>query len=139
LNASVAGDDNVFWLNTTSLRAFHMVHIAPAQTNSVTACFFPLHLSTISLSRESQQIGEISQPKLSLRKDQRNIAMGHWNMNMIWSEVSNLPHTKHSSCPDHFFFFSWTAHCIRSLWGYRPVYSHGSTWAASDKVAQFAR
>jgi hypothetical protein len=22
------------------------------------------------------------------------------------------------------------------MWGYRPVYPHGSTWAAPDKVAQ---
>jgi len=38
--------------------------------------------------------------------------MGH--RNRIWSEVSNLPHMKHSSGPVHFFFFSWTPHCIRS-------------------------
>jgi hypothetical protein len=26
-----------------------------------------------------------------------------------------------------------------SVWGYRPVYPHGSTWAVLDKVAQLAR
>ena len=46
-----------------------IIHSAPAQKNRVTPCFLPLHLSTISL-KESQLIGDTSQPKQSLRKVQ---------------------------------------------------------------------
>jgi hypothetical protein len=28
---------------------------------------------------------------------------------------------------------------VAPLWGYKPIYPHGTTWAASDEVAQLAR
>jgi hypothetical protein len=32
--------------------------------------------------------------------------------------------------------FSMSGFISGSLWGYRPVYPHGSTWAAPDKVTR---
>jgi hypothetical protein len=35
--------------------------------------------------------------------------------------------------------YSWIRFSKGWLWGYRPIYLHGSAWATPDKVAQLAR
>jgi hypothetical protein len=79
LYMSAIGEDSVFLLNTTSLRAFQIDQSAPAHKNKVTPCLLPLHLSTITGKKESQLTGDVSHPKQSVKKDKRNTAIGHWN------------------------------------------------------------
>lgn len=112
LKITALGEARTFSLNTTSFLVFQIFQRAPTQMISVTFCFFPWHPSMMSAKRDVQLVGVEGQSRQVRRKDQRKIDSGHWNR--IWSAVSSLPHTKHSSGPDHFFYFNCTPDWILS-------------------------
>ena len=91
----LSGVDNTFLLNTTSLRAFHVDHKAPAQIKQRHP-LIPTSTFLYYISKHRFAVsGGRGHPKQVLRKDLRNTVGGHWKS--IWSEVSGLPHIKQTS------------------------------------------
>lgn len=63
-------DESTLLLNTTSFLVFQMIHIAPAQTKSITFLVFPRQSPTNSVKNSAWLKGDLGQLKISLRKDQ---------------------------------------------------------------------
>jgi len=80
------------------------------QTLLSRSCFTPLQCSTTSLKKNHSRLEIFLSKTISKEGPKED---GNGALKRMWSEISNLPHTKHSYFPDHFFFFSWTGHWIR--------------------------
>jgi len=87
-----------------SFLVFQIVQSAPTQMMSVTLRLAPLQSSANSNKKSEQLVGDLVQPKETLKKDQRKIASGHWKR--IWSVVSGMSQATQFSGPDHCFFFN---------------------------------
>jgi len=71
------GEVRTFLLMAMSFLVFQIIHNVPEQMMSVTLLLTPLQSSANSNKKSVQLVGDLVQPKATLRKDQRKTAMGH--------------------------------------------------------------
>lgn len=86
---TTTGDARILLLNTISFLVFHNDHREPAQMKKK-SLNIPLYLPVTS-TKGTQLGGELPQPKVSRKKDQRKEAKEQWNS--MWSVVFKRSHS----------------------------------------------